>query len=30
MRIESALELASRCGAAVLAGRGPYDGQISL
>lgn len=30
MRIERALELASRCGAAVLAGRGPYDGQISL
>jgi len=30
MRVEGALELASRCGAAVLAGRGPYDGQISL
>jgi ribokinase len=30
MHIQRALELASRCGAAVLAGRGPYDGQISL
>jgi ribokinase len=29
MRMESALELASRCGAAVLAGRGPYEGQVS-
>ena len=28
MPIEKALELASRCGAAVLAGRGPYEGQI--
>ena len=30
MRMESALELASRCGAAVLAGRGPYEGQLTL
>ncbi len=30
MPIESALELASRCGAAVLAGRGPYEGQLTL
>jgi ribokinase len=30
MPIEKALELASRCGAAVLAGRGPYQGQITL
>jgi ribokinase len=28
--IEAALELGSRCGAAVLAGRGPYEGQITL
>ena len=30
MPIEKALELASRCGAAVLAGRGPFEGQIAL
>jgi hypothetical protein len=30
MPIERALELASRCGAAVLAGRGPYEGQLTL
>jgi len=30
MPIESALELATRCGAAVLAGRGPYVGQLTL
>jgi ribokinase len=30
MPIEKALELASRCGAAVLAGRGPFEGQITL
>ena len=30
MPIESALELASRCGAAVLAGRGPYEAQLEL
>ena len=30
MRIEHALELASRCGASVLAGRGPYEGQLTL
>jgi ribokinase len=29
MPIERALELASRCGAAVLAGRGPYEGQLT-
>lgn len=28
--IEEALELASRCGAAVVAGRGPYEGQLTL
>jgi ribokinase len=28
--VEKALELASRCGAAVLAGRGPYEGQLTL
>jgi ribokinase len=28
--IEDALELAARCGAACLAGRGPYAGQLSL
>ena len=26
---EEALELASRCGAAVLTGRGPYEGQLT-
>ena len=30
MPIESALELASRCGAAVLTGRGPYEAQLEL
>jgi ribokinase len=30
MPIVRALELASRCGAAVLAGRGPYEGQLTL
>ena len=30
MPIEKALELASRCGAGVLAGRGPFEGQIAL
>jgi ribokinase len=30
MPIERALELASGCGAAVLAGRGPYEGQLTL
>ena len=30
MPIEEALGLASRCGAAVLAGRGPYEGQLTL
>jgi ribokinase len=30
MPINGALELASRCGAAVLAGRGPYAGQLTL
>jgi ribokinase len=30
MPIEHALALASRCGAAVLAGRGPYEGQLTL
>jgi ribokinase len=30
MPIERALELASRCGAAVLGGRGPYEGQLTL
>jgi ribokinase len=30
MPIEAALELGSRCGAAVLAGRGPYEGQLTL
>jgi ribokinase len=30
MPIDSALKLASRCGAAVLTGRGPYERQISL
>ena len=30
MPIERALELASRCGAAVLAGRGPSEGQLTL
>ncbi len=30
MPIEEALRLASRCGAAVLAGRGPYEGQLTL
>jgi ribokinase len=29
MPAEEALELAARCGAAVLAGRGPYEGQLS-
>jgi ribokinase len=28
--MHAALELASRCGAAVLTGRGPYEGQIAL
>jgi ribokinase len=28
--IEGALELAARCGAAVLTGRGPYEGQLKL
>jgi ribokinase len=27
--IEDALELAARCGAACLTGRGPYEGQLS-
>jgi ribokinase len=30
MPIGKALELGSRCGAAVLAGRGPYEGQLTL
>jgi ribokinase len=30
MPVEKALGLASRCGAAVLAGRGPYEGQLAL
>jgi ribokinase len=30
MSIEQALDLASRCGAAVLAGRGPFEGQLAL
>jgi ribokinase len=30
LAIEAALELAARCGAAVLAGRGPYEGQLTL
>jgi ribokinase len=30
MSIAKALELASRCGAAVLAGRGPYEGQLTI
>ena len=29
MLAEEALELAARCGAAVLAGRGPYEGQLT-
>ncbi len=28
--VEEALELAARCGAACLTGRGPYEGQLSL
>ena len=28
--IEKAVELAARCGAACLTGRGPYEGQLSL
>jgi ribokinase len=30
MPIERALELAARCGASVLGGRGPYEGQLTL
>jgi hypothetical protein len=30
MNLEQAIELAARCGAACLCGRGPYGGQLEL